>query len=515
MKFSIALGFIFSLSGLSPLYGETLKWAADTESGAPYVFLDPQDPEKLIGFEWDIIQEIGRILGEKVEFVQNQWDSLIPGLQAGNYDLVINGIEITDDRKNEINFSNPYYLTSEELTVRKDVYSINGLADLSSKAVGTLAGSLAERILREYQVAGIRPYESESAAYGDLENGRINAVLLDQPIAIYYAHPRKQLKSVGGPIGRMFYGIGIRKSDKVLLERVNNALGQMIQNGSLREILESWNLWTPVMAEYLNDHRPLMNQPNRYLDFLAANGMKESWLDKLKHYGSLMPLLAQGAWMTLKISFASMFIALLAGLLLVLLRLYGNKAFSLIATLAIEFLRGTPLLIQLLLIYYGLPHIGIHFSPFLAAIIGLGLNYGAYEAENYRAGIQAIPQTQHDSAYSLGLSRMQSFRYIVLPQAFRIVLPSITNDFISLLKDSSLVSVITMVELTKTYGQLASTYFDYLGIGIVTAILYLIIGLPFVRLSRWVENTLNYSTQAKSGGPNLFRLRLNWRRREA
>jgi polar amino acid transport system substrate-binding protein len=123
-----------------------------------------------------------------------------------------------------------------------------------------------------------------------------------------------------------------------------------------------------------------------------------------------------------------------------------------------------------------LPNIGIRLSPIVAAVVGLGLNYAAYEAENYRAGIQSIPRGQMEAALSLGMTRAQSLRYVIVPQAMRLVIPPVTNDFIALFKDSSIVSVITMVELTKVYGQLASTYFDYIGVGILTAAIYFLMG---------------------------------------
>jgi len=123
-------------------------------------------------------------------------------------------------------------------------------------------------------------------------------------------------------------------------------------------------------------------------------------------------------------------------------------------------------------------------------VVGLGLNYAAYEAENYRAGFAGVPHTQMEAALSLGMTRWQAIRHVIAPQAFRIVLPPVTNDFISLLKDSSLVSVITLVELTKTYGLLATKYYDYFGTGIMVAVIYLLLGLPFVRLARYTERKL-------------------------
>ena len=126
----------------------------------------------------------------------------------------------------------------------------------------------------------------------------------------------------------------------------------------------------------------------------------------------------------------------------------------------------------------------------VAAVLALGINYAAYEAENYRAGILSVPKSLNDSALALGMNRWQVLRYVTMPNALRLVIPPVTNDFISLLKDSSLVSVITMVELTKVYSKISTTYFDYLGTGIIVATIYLLIGLPFVKLARFWEKKL-------------------------
>src|SRR5256712_4890879 len=153
----------------------------------------------------------------------------------------------------------------------------------------------------------------------------------------------------------------------------------------------------------------------------------------------------------MEISVLGMALAVVAGLVVVLLRLYGIAPMRWLAQAYVEVVRGTPLLIQLFLIYYGLPQVGIRLDPFLAGIVGLGLNYAASEAENYRAGIQSIPRGQTEAALALGMSRWQTLQHIVLPQALRVVIPPVTNDFIAMFKDSSIVSVITMVDLTKAY----------------------------------------------------------------
>ena len=168
---------------------------------------------------------------------------------------------------------------------------------------------------------------------------------------------------------------------------------------------------------------------------------------------------------------------------------------STIATSYIEIYRGTPLLIQLYILYYGLPNIGISLTPLMAAFMGLGMNYAAYEAELYRAGINAVPRGQMEAALSLGMTQAMAIRRIILPQAFRIALPGVTNDFIALFKDSSLVSIIAMVELTKTYTILAASTLRFFELGVIVAILYFAMSYPLSLLARRLEARLKGKRQ--------------------
>ncbi len=469
------------------LKGKPLTWGADAEGGVPYEFQDPSDPSRIIGFEVDIINALGRILGRPTQFVQNQWDGLIPGLERGNYEIVVSGLEITTDRSRIINFSKPYYVTYEQLVVRRDESRIRTLDDCKGKKVGTLKASLAQRILDERKDLQVLSYDGQINAYEDLRNGRLDAVLMDHIIALYSVASLPGLKMTGEPIGRIEYGIGVRKEDTALLGQIDAALSQIIASGELKRILENWNLWTPMCAGILGASSSDSQKPEAYHTYLESRLRKGSVWENVRRYAGYLPLLARGALVTLELSVMAMFLAVLAGLNIALARLYAPKFLSALAVAYIELIRGTPLLIQLFLIFYGLPHIGIRLSPMVAAITGLALNYSAYEAENYRAGIQSIPQTQMEAALALGMTRLQALRHVIIPQAVRIVIPPVTNDFIALLKDSSLVSVITMVELTKAYSQLASIHYDYLGIGLLAAAMYFLIGLPFARLARLAE----------------------------
>jgi polar amino acid transport system substrate-binding protein len=468
-----------------------LRWGGDAEGGAPYQFQNPADPSRIIGFEVDIVEAMGRILGRPVEFVQNQWDGLVPGLERGNYDLIVSGLEITPDRAKVIRFSRPYYVTFEQLAVRRSETSIRTLEDCAGKIVGTLRGSLAQRMLETRPGIELRSYDGQINAYEDLANGRLDAVLMDHIIALYNVAPMANLKLVGPPVGRLEYGMGLRMEDTALLAGVNQALGQITASGELRRILEKWGLWTEACAAHFGQGLSGGQKPVAFEEYMAARRVRRSFWEGVRQYAGYLPLLARGAVVTLELSVLAMVLAVALGLVVALSRLYAPALVRALAITYIEAIRGTPLLIQLFLIFYGLPHAGIRLSPMLAAIIGLALNYSAYEAENYRAGIQSIPRTQMEAALALGMTRVQALRTVIVPQAMRLVIPPVTNDFIALLKDSSLVSVITMVELTKSYSQLASIHYDYLGIGLLAAAMYFLIGLPFVRIARIAERYLN------------------------
>jgi polar amino acid transport system substrate-binding protein len=489
-----------------------LKWGADSQGGAPYCFQDPANPAKLIGFETEMINKIAGHLGLRPEHIQNDWGSLPLGLDRGLYDIICNGLEITPEHEEKVDFSIPYCLTYSQLTVKDADMSITSLETCSGRRIGTLKESQPANLLRQASQklveAGqppidIKYYDDEVNAYQDLGIGRLEGVFVDAPVAIYYAPSVPGLKFVGGEIGKMEYGIAVKKGDAVLLQAINSAITRMITSGELREIYLKWNLWDHLMAKAWNQPPPLPDQAEQaeaYQEFLKlqAQAQEMTFWAKIELYWNSLPALLIGAWLTLQITIYSMALAVAFGFFLAIMRTYGPPPVSFLAAGYIELVRGTPLLIQLFFIFYGLPRVlHIELSPFQAAIIGLGCNYAAYEAENYRAGLQTVPRGQMEAALALGMTRAQALRFVIIPQAFRIVIPPITNDFISLLKDSSLVSVITMVELTKVYQQLSIRYFDYFGFGIVVAILYLLLGLPFVALAHYTAKVLQTDRKTK------------------
>jgi polar amino acid transport system permease protein len=200
------------------------------------------------------------------------------------------------------------------------------------------------------------------------------------------------------------------------------------------------------------------------------------------------PYLASGAVMTVAVSIAAMAIALAIGLVIALLRLSRSKALNVVASAYVEVIRGTPLLVQLFIIYYGLPQYGIRLSAFAAGVLGLGLNYGAYIAEVYRAGILSVDRGQWEAGGSIGLSRVDLMRYIILPQAIRVVLPPIGNYFISMLKDSALVSTISVVELLRAAQLRVAITFRAMDIYLIVAVIYFVLSYPCSILIRHLES---------------------------
>jgi polar amino acid transport system substrate-binding protein len=483
------LAIFFALPSLAE--EKTLRWAADAKSGAPYLFVDPKDPTRMQGFEKDIIEKLADKMGRKLVIVQNEWESLVPGLERDDYDIAANGIEITPQREKIVNFSTPYYATFEQNITRSDDFRMDsGLKALDGKKIGTLKASLAHYILEKETKAKIVFYEQESNGYHDVEIGRLDGFFADYPIALFYALSNAKLKASGPPVGKMFYGIAVSKRNPELLREINQAMKELTDTGELEKTLAKWNLMHPFTVEAMGLKTKIENKQDELNKVASQQSRVMTFTDRIELYRKILPLLLKGALTSIEVSIVSMMLAILFGLLLALMRLYGNSAMALISQSIVEVLRGTPLLIQLYLIFFGLPYLGIHLTPFWAAVIGLGMNYGAYEAENYRAGIEAVPHTQLEAAQALALSPVQRFIYVLFPQAYRIILPPMTNDFISLIKDSSLVSVITMVELTTVYSQLASTYFDHLGLGILVAIIYFLLGYPFVRIARKLEKNM-------------------------
>jgi len=208
---------------------------------------------------------------------------------------------------------------------------------------------------------------------------------------------------------------------------------------------------------------------------------------------SILPLLGKGTLMTVELTIISVGIGIVIGIFGGIARVSKNPILLIPSTIYVEVIRGTPLLAQLFLVYFGLPSLGINLPPFTAAVIAMGVNSGAYVTEIFRGGIQSIERGQMEAARSLGLSYLQAMRYIILPQAFRRILPPLGNEFIAMLKDSSLASTIAMAELMRVGREITSRTFRSFEVLTVVALLYLAITLPLSLLVRYTERRMSVS----------------------
>ena len=456
-----------------------LRWGADPSGGAPYVFNDPNHPDQYIGYEKEMVDALAAAMGRKPEFVPSDWETLVSALQRGSFDVIVNGLEPTADRAKQIQFSKPYYIFQLALTVRNDEQQIRSLADCRNRVVGTLGNTAASRLLQKEGIP-FRSYADPVAAYRDLELKRIDAVLMDVPAEVFYVSKSTTLKRAGEPFFRGTYNIGLRKGDDALKAAVDAAIDKIVRDGSLEQILRRWNLWNDAQLEL---HTPIRSGQESNNVAYEMTSTSFNWREALLRLG-------RAAIVTVLIAFGSMLIALFLGMPLAVGQSKGPRWLQWLCTVYIEFFRGTPVLVQLLFLYFGLPTIGLAMPGWLTALVGLGLNYAAYESQVYRAALEAIPRGQWEAAYLLGMNPLLAFRRIILPQAFRIALPPMTNDFVSLFKDTSVAYAISVWELATAYRELANASGQFLLLGVVVSVFYLAMSLPMAHLARRLEQRL-------------------------
>ena len=464
-----------------------LRWGGDAEGGAPFVEADPNDVTRLIGFDVEVARLLAEGLGRTPRFVQVDFASLEIAAVRGDFDVGMSGLEDLPGRRSRLAVTVPYYAFREMLTVREvDALRYRSLEDLRGRRVATLGATLAHEILLEAEAEhGVVPvtYEDDVHPYSDLALGRVDAVLLDAVLANRGVRRNPGLANQAANAGVGHY-VGILHPDNTeLRDRINDILLEAMRDGRLEAIFRRWDMW--------ND-----DQSQLYAQLLAgedvatqAPGSDAPSLSTWEATRRYFPALARAAVITVGLSCLSMVLAVIVGVAVASGRVYGPAAVRLPLAGFVEVIRGTPLLLQLFVIYFGLAGV-VQLPAFVAALIGLGINYAAYESEIYRGALEAVPVGQLEAARSLGFSEMRTLRFVRGPQAFRIALPPMTNDFVALLKDSSLVSVITVVELTKQTSMFAANIGSWVLPGALCAAMYLALSLPIAYGARRLEARL-------------------------
>ena len=464
-----------------------LRWAGDPEGGAPFVEADPADPTKVTGFDVEIAQLIARGLNRTPRFSFVPYASIDQAIERGTAEIGLSGMEDTPARRAAMATTIPYYAFREVLAVREaDAGRLTTLADLRGRRVGTLGGTIAyEILLRAEQKHGLQAvsYDDDVHPYSDLLIGRLDAVVLDNVLAERRRRTMPGITVQPRAIAFSHYVGVLAPRNASMRDAVDEVLRRSMADGTLERIFRKWNVW--------NDDQPALYERLLKREAVPAiSGLDDAIATRGASIGQItlryLPALVRAAAVTLILSCLSMAVAVGLGVAIASGRVYGTALVRLVLTGYVELMRGTPVLLQLFVIYYGLAAV-VRLPAFLAALAGLALNYAAYESEIYRGALEAVPLGQLEAARTLGFSERQVLRLVRGPQAFRLALPPMTNDFVALLKDSSLVSVLTVVELTKQTQIFAANVGSWVIPGSICAAMYLLMSLPLSALARRLE----------------------------
>ena len=422
------------------------------------------------GFDIDLMNAVAREMGARARFVNSSFDGIFPALQNGTFDAVISSVTITDERKATMLFTDPYYDSGQLIAVREETQGVTEPDHLKGKTVGVQINTTAQYDLEKREGVTVNKYNTIDLALLDLQNRRIDAVVSDAPVLKFMIFKSfRGLKTVGRRFTDEKFGVAVAQGNEDLVREMNAALKRVRESGEYDRIHEKW---FGEAAERAQEAEAARTVP-RLFDFELAK--------------RTLPLFLKGVWLTAELAFLSLLFGLPIGLLLALARVQSSRLLKAPAAVYVEVMRGTPLLVQILFIYFVLPSFNIRIPAFWSGVIALTLNSAAYIAEIFRAGILSVDAGQMEAARALGMSHAQAMRRIILPQTFRRVVPPLTNEAIALLKDSSLVSVIGLTELARTGQELASRNAAPLTVWPIVAIFYLLLTFPLTRVAEYLE----------------------------
>lgn len=403
--------------------------------------------DEFTGFDIDVMNEVGRRLGVEVEYVATPWDSMFAALGAGRFDIVANQVTLSPERKQLYDLSDPYVETSGVLVVAEDnPKDITTLADLKGKkAAENLTSSWRE--VAEKNGADIVGVDGMTEAMANLKQGRVDAIVNDKlAVRNYIATSPDPGVKVVAETDDISQSVLAAKKGSGYMPAINKALAEMEQDGTTQQI---------------------------YDKYFAAETTAPSWWDLVKDNAGPMALAA------IKVTIPLTALSFVIGLVLAMVAAMGRMSHAAlpraIARTYISIIRGTPLLVQLYLIFFALPQLGVDLSPFPAAVIALSLNVGGYAAEVIRSAVESIPKGQWEAAQTIGMSRRTALRRIILPQATRTAVPPLSNTLISLVKDTSLTSIILVVEILRQAQFAAAPTFQFMAMYGLAAIYFWII----------------------------------------
>lgn len=465
----VATAVLLGLLGMATLAppnaradGETYVVATDT-TFAPFEFQDAQG--NFVGIDMDLIRAIAEDQNFTVDIKPLGFDAALQAVQANQVDGVIAGMSITDERKKVFDFSEPYFESGIQMAVLADNDDIKSYEDLRGKRVsvknGTQGADFANSIKDKYGFEVVS-FADSSTMFDEVKTGNSVAVFEDYPVLLYGIAQGNGFKTVTPKEDPTGYGFAVNKGRNAeLLQKFNAGLNNLKQSGRYDEIIDS----------YLGE---------------GASTDDDSFFGLIK---STLPLLLEGLKMTIILSVVSIAIALVLGTIFGLMRVSRAIWLRAIGTAFVDIFRGTPLLVQAFFIYFGIPSaLGFQMSALTAGIITLSLNAGAYMTEIVRGGILSVDKGQMEAARSLGIGYLPTMRKVILPQAIRTMIPSYINQFVITLKDTSILSVIGIAELTQTGRIIIAGNYKSFEMWLIIGIIYFIVIMALTKLSDWVAS---------------------------
>ncbi|MBR6716972.1 MAG: ABC transporter permease subunit [Oscillospiraceae bacterium] len=467
--------------------GRTFTVGFDAEF-PPYGYQD--ESGEYVGFDLSLAQEVCNRRGWDLKKVPIEWNSKDMELKTGAIDCIWNGFTM-NGRENDYTWSVPYVDNSQVAIVRKDS-DIRALADLAGKIVAVQADSSAlaafegedaeesnielAKSFQELQQVG-----DYNSAFMNLESGAVDVICMDIGVANYEIAARGgKFRMLDEHISSEQYGVGFLKGNTELRDQVQETLFEMLDDGTFAKIAADWDLSDCICL-------------SRETAVIAETGTQEKASGgKL---GNICKQLLKGVGASLAIFFLTLLFALPLGLLIAFGRMSRFKPLSMLVKLYISVVRGTPLMLQLLVVFFGPYYLFKVSTPpgyrFYAVIIGFTLNYAAYFAEIYRSGIQAVPVGQHEACEILGYSKAQKFCKIVFPQMIKNIIPSITNEVITLVKDTSLAFAISYTEMFTLAKQVAAAQATILPL-FIAGVFYYVFNFIVAFVMERIEKKLNY-----------------------
>ncbi|MDH6365028.1 His/Glu/Gln/Arg/opine family amino acid ABC transporter permease subunit [Enterococcus sp. PF1-24] len=442
---------------------------------APYEFHTTiEGKDTIVGFDISIAQKIADDLGVKLKIEELGFDALLGALKTGKIDLVISGMAKTAEREKEVNFSAPYMTVTQKVLVRaEDKDKFTSTADFDGVGVGAQKQTTQEELAqKEMTGSKVTSLQKVPDLITNLKSKKIDAIVLEGPVADAYAQASSDL-AVAEKIefidGSKQTAVAISKDAPVLLEKVDASITLITENH--------------LFETYQEEANGLMFGSDSEENQAEDEGF-------LKKY---LPYYVSGAGYTVLLAFVGVLFGSIFGALLAFMKLSKNKLIRFIATAYIEYVRGTPLLVQIFIVYFGTGVIGLELSKLMAGCIALSLNSGAYVAEIVRAGINAVNKGQLEAARSLGMNQTQAMQYIIFPQAIKNILPALGNEFVTVIKESSVVSVIGVSELIFQTGVVQGASFKPFMPYVIVSLIYFVLTFALSRLLGVAERRMSTS----------------------